>query len=100
MLLFALAHLMVGGFLWALNELARTALWLPGAAGWTPYQLLASSLLVSGVVLLYLAYTASPGPRFMATVRTTATAADGRAGTFARREKERFASKDLLLPGG
>ena len=96
---FSIAHLGVGAFLWLLGGFIGSAIGQPdGTAAFVeagaviPYRWLAPNLFIAAAVLLYLAYTASPGPRFTATMRSTTQTPDGRPRAFALREKEGPAS--------
>jgi signal transduction histidine kinase len=95
---FAVTHLLAGAFLWLLTQLFRGA---PGRSfadvgAVMPYWLLAPNLFITAAVILYLAFTASPGPRFTATVRSTTGAGDGRERAFAVRERGGHASMRRL----
>jgi signal transduction histidine kinase len=95
---FAVTHLLAGGFLGLLTQLFRGA---PGRSfadvgAVMPYWLLAPNLFITAAVVLYLAFTASPGPRFTATIRSTTRAGEARERAFAVREKEGHASMRRL----
>jgi signal transduction histidine kinase len=86
---FAIAHLVVGAFLMTAARMMRIAAVRSDiadafASGF--HEVLAANLFVAGAVLAYLAFTATPGPRFTSTIRTAGDTGDD-AHEFALREK-------------
>ncbi len=70
---FAIAHFVIATFLMTTAQLMRTAanrLDMAEAFAFGFQELLAANLFVVGAVVAYLAFTATPGPRFTSTLRT------------------------------
>ena len=85
---FAIAHLVIGSFLITAARLMRMAavrLSMADAFAFGFHELLAANLFIAGAVIAYLAFTATPGPRFTATLRTAT--GTGHDGPLALREK-------------
>lgn len=97
---FGIAHLVAAVFLWLLTQFLARGVGpretFSSVAAFIPYWMLAPNLFITAVVLFYLAFTASPGPRFTATVRSRTRDAEGHQRAFAIREKEGFASTRRL----